>query len=245
LTAVYQVDGYWSCDQLVGVARRGASTDDDSKQRDPERTRARILRAATELFTRMGPAGASLDEISRKAGVQRGLIYHYFKTKESLFEQALTRPLTDYLESHLEFLQIQTLDVDGLCQATSAFFRFLGRQPELVRVLGWVNAMGRVVVPQLDVTRALFGRTLRRIEEAKASGALRADLDSAHLLITVIDLSVSWHLTRPEWSAKFSWTERDPRELDEERLTAILGVVRAIASPTAAAPAAHRPPDEA
>jgi AcrR family transcriptional regulator len=224
------------------VTRRGASTDDDSKQRDPERTRARILRAATELFTRMGPAGASLDEISRKAGVQRGLIYHYFKTKESLFEQVLSRPLTDYLESHFEFLQIQTFDVDGLCQATSAFFHFLGRKPELVRLIGWVNAMGRVVVPQLDVTRALFARTLKRIEEAKAAGALRADLDSAHLLITVIDLSVSWHLTRAEWSEKLSWSQRDPRELDEERLAAILGVVRAVASPSPAADAAQRSP---
>src|SRR5262245_54357210 len=158
--------------------RRGST--EEERQRDPERTKARILRAATELFTRLGPAGASLDEISRKAGVQRGLIYHYFKTKEALFEQVLARPLTEYLESHLEFLQIQRLDVDGLCQATAGFFRFLARQPELVRLLAWIIAMGRVVVPQqLDFTRALFARTLRRLDEAKADGAVRSDLDSA------------------------------------------------------------------
>jgi AcrR family transcriptional regulator len=217
---------------------RRSCTEDETKQRDPERTRARILRAATELFTRLGPTGASLDDISRKAGVQRGLIYHYFKTKESLFEQVLARPLTEYLESHLEFLQIQRLDVDGLCQATASFLRFLAKQPELVRLLAWVIAMGRVVVPQLDFTRALFARTLRRLDEAKAAGAVRSDLDSAHLLITVIDLSVSWFLTRDEWTEKLSWSQREPKELDEERLAAILTVVRAVASPRQAAPSA-------
>jgi len=216
--------------------RRGST--EEERQRDPERTKARILRAATELFTRLGPAGASLDEISRKAGVQRGLIYHYFKTKESLFEQALSRPLTEYLESHLEFLQIQRLDVDGLCQATTAFFRCLARNPELVRLLGWVLAMGRAVAPQLDITRALFARTLRRIEEAKADGALRSDVDSAHLLITVIDLCVAWFLTRGEWAERLSWSQRDRTELDEERLAAILDLVRAAARPHPAAPAA-------
>jgi AcrR family transcriptional regulator len=217
---------------------RRATTEDETRQRDPERTRARILRAATDLFTSLGPGGASLDDISRKAGVQRGLIYHYFKTKEALFEQVLTRRLAEYLESHLEFLQIQRLDVDGLCQATSSFFRFLGRQPELVRLLGWVIAMGRVVVPQVDLTRALFARTLRRLDEAKAEGLVRADLDSAHLLITVIDLSVAWFLTRDDWTQKLQWSERNPQELDEERLAAILDVVRAVARPVSPPPAA-------
>ena len=210
---------------------------EDAPIRDADRTRARILRAATDLFTHVGPTGASLDDISRKAGVQRGLIYHYFKTKDALFDQVLARPFTEFLESHLEFLRVGTLDVDGLCEATAGFFRFLARHPECVRLLGWVMAMRHALrdLPQLEITRALLARTLDRLEEARASGALRADIDPAHLLITIIDLSVAWVLSRDEWAEKFGWADRDPARLDEERLIAILDLVRAAARPHAAA----------
>jgi TetR/AcrR family transcriptional regulator len=200
--------------------------------RDPDRTRARILRAATDLFTNVGPSAASLDDISRKAGVARGLIYHYFKTKEQLFEQVLARPLADMLEQHLSFLEARRLDVDGVCQGAEAFFRFLGRHPELVRLIGWTTAMRRLGdFAQLEITRALFARMIRRIEDAKAEGLLRKDLDARHLLVTILDLSVAWHLGRDEWCAKLAWADRDLRELDEERLAAIKDVVAAVASP--------------
>lgn len=201
--------------------------------RDAERTRARILRAATDLFTNVGPSAASLDDISRKAGVARGLIYHYFKTKEQLFEQVLARPLAELLEQHLSFLEARRLDVEGVCQGTEAFFRFLGRHPELVRLIGWTTAMRKLAgdFAQLEITRALFARMVRRIEDAKAEGLLRKDLDARHLLVTILDLSVAWHLGRDEWCAKLAWADRDLAELDEERLAAIKDVVARVAAP--------------
>lgn len=213
-----------------------ARTEDGERARDPERTKAKIVRAATELFTRVGPTGASLDDISKKAGVQRGLIYHYFKSKDALFDQVLARPFAEFLESHLEFLRVGRLDVDGLCEATSGFFRFMARHPELVRLLGWVMAMRHVLrdLPQLEITRALIARTLARVEEARAAGALRADVHPAHLLISIIDLCVAWFLTRDEWVEKLGWGERELAQLDEERLAAILDLVRAAARPSAA-----------
>lgn len=201
--------------------------------RDADRTRAKILRAATDLFTHVGPAAASLDDISRKAGVARGLIYHYFRTKDQLFEQVLARPLADLLEQHLSFLEARKLDVTGLQEGAKEFFRFLGRHPELVRLVGWMMAMRRITgdFAQLEITRALFSRMIRRIDEAKAEGLLRADLDARHLLVTILDLSIAWHLGRDEWCAKLAWSDREPSALDDERLAAILDVISSVASP--------------
>lgn len=202
-------------------------------KRDPEKTRARILKAATDLFTRCGLNGASLDDISKKAGVNRGLIYHYFKTKEMLFDQVLARPLASYVQSHLEFLQRRDLDVEALREATAQFFRFLSQHPDLVRLLGWTLAMRRIAVDlsHLEISRALFARAVERIEEGKRRGAFRRELDATHLLITIIDLSVAWHLGRGEWIEKLSWSDRDSRALDEERLAAILDLLTAAVTP--------------
>ena len=48
------------------------------RQRDPERTKARILDAATEEFSAKGFAGARVSEIAARAGVNQQLIAYYF-----------------------------------------------------------------------------------------------------------------------------------------------------------------------
>ena len=49
-----------------------------AKPRDPERTRAAILGAAQREFAARGLSGARVDEIARRAGANKRMIYHYF-----------------------------------------------------------------------------------------------------------------------------------------------------------------------
>jgi len=216
---------------------RGSSSKDrdesKKRRRDPERTKAKILAAATDLFTRCGLNGASLDDISKKAGVNRGLIYHYYRTKEYLFDQVLAKPLATYVQSHLGFLQRSEFDLQTLREATTSFFRFLGDHPELVRLLEWMLAMRRFAndLAQLEFTRALYQRAVEHIERGKENGAIRADVNAEHLLITTIDLCVAWHIGRDEWIEKLSWSDRAVKELDEERLSAILDLLEAAVRP--------------
>src|ERR1700689_489530 len=52
--------------------------------RDPERTRERLLQAASREIYRTGFQSASLDTILTTAGVTKGALYHHFKNKEAL-----------------------------------------------------------------------------------------------------------------------------------------------------------------
>lgn len=57
------------------------------RQRDPERTKARILEAAVEEFSAKGFTGARVSEIARRAGVNQQLIAYYFDGKEGLYRE--------------------------------------------------------------------------------------------------------------------------------------------------------------
>ena len=56
------------------------------RQRRSAETRAAILAAAGRIFARSGLAGARTDAIAAAAGVNKALLYYYFKSKESLYE---------------------------------------------------------------------------------------------------------------------------------------------------------------
>src|ERR1700674_304706 len=55
----------------------------------PEESRAAILQAAAHEFAEHGIAGARTDAIAREAGVNKALIYYYFKDKETLYGAVL------------------------------------------------------------------------------------------------------------------------------------------------------------
>jgi len=65
---------------LVGM-KRAAGT---SRERDPERTRGRLLQAAFHEIHLSGFQGADLETILSTAGVTKGALYHHFQSKEAL-----------------------------------------------------------------------------------------------------------------------------------------------------------------
>jgi AcrR family transcriptional regulator len=58
--------------------------------RDVERNRAKIEKAALRMFIRQGYHGTSMREIAGVSGVSLGNIYNYYPTKEALPHGDLT-----------------------------------------------------------------------------------------------------------------------------------------------------------
>lgn len=59
-----------------------------ARRRDGEATRARLVRAALELFTVTGYRGTTTPEIAERAGVAEATIYRHFSGKEALLVAA-------------------------------------------------------------------------------------------------------------------------------------------------------------
>lgn len=57
---------------------------------DPEATKARILKAAAEVFTRRGIHAAGINEIVQAAGASKLTVYKNFGSKDGLVEAVLT-----------------------------------------------------------------------------------------------------------------------------------------------------------
>src|SRR5256885_12320779 len=52
---------------------------------EAEERRAQILRVAAQLFSERNYDAVSTAEVAREAGVARGLVNHYFRTKRELY----------------------------------------------------------------------------------------------------------------------------------------------------------------
>ncbi|MEU7858459.1 TetR family transcriptional regulator [Nonomuraea sp. NPDC049141] len=71
----------------AGRQRTRRSPAPHERQRDAERTKARILDAAVEVFSAKGFDRARVTDIAERAGVNQQLISYYFNGKRGLFRE--------------------------------------------------------------------------------------------------------------------------------------------------------------
>ena len=67
-------------------------------------TRRKILDSAIEEFAQHGPEAASINTICQNGGVSKGIIYHYFESKDRLYLACLEEcfeALTDDLKRNI------------------------------------------------------------------------------------------------------------------------------------------------
>lgn len=60
-------------------------------------TEERILEAARQEFVANGLAGARMQEIADKAGINKALLHYYFRSKEKLFEKIFKEAMQSFL----------------------------------------------------------------------------------------------------------------------------------------------------
>lgn len=91
------------------------------KTKKGERTRAKILQAALDLFEDLGYEGASMRAIADAAGVSVGNAYYYFASKEVLIQGFYERIHTDHLARCEPILAEESALHDRLRRCNHAF----------------------------------------------------------------------------------------------------------------------------
>jgi TetR/AcrR family transcriptional repressor of nem operon len=163
--------------------------------RDSERTRERLLRAASREIYRSGFQSASLDTILAIAGVTKGALYYHFKSKEALgyavVEEIIApnvhgkwvRPLQsgkdpiDAVINAVQRIPVRPADVRGGCQLNNLAQEMspldAGFRKRLASVFGaWREAVASV------------------LREGQIHGSVRHDVepaDAAGLLIAMVE----------------------------------------------------------
>lgn len=83
-------------------------------RRQPEQRPDAIINAAFEEFTTKGYAETRLDDVATRAGISKGLVYVYFKTKEELFKAVVRAFIVPRFEALIESLESSPLSAEEI-----------------------------------------------------------------------------------------------------------------------------------
>jgi AcrR family transcriptional regulator len=159
---------------------------------DARRNHERIVASARELFARDG-VDASVEEITRRAGVGMGTLYRHFPTKGELVDAVLADAFEELVETAERALRAES--------AWDGFASFLEQalaSHAANRGLKDVLASGAAGESRAEAMRTRMRPLVRRlIERAQAEGTLRADFTSADLPLVFWSSGRVIELTEP------------------------------------------------
>lgn len=163
-------------------------------------TTRRLLQVGREVFAEQGYAGASTEEIVRRAGVTRGALYHHFAGKEALFAAVLADVQRDVARRVAEAADRET-DRCGQLRAGCHAFLAASLDPHVQRIM------------LLDAPAVLGWEAWRRLDAEHAMRLLREGLDAlvAEGGIAPQPVEPLTHLLSGAMNEAALWIARAPR----------------------------------
>ena len=177
------------------------------QRRNPEATRNKLLLAARREFADSGLAGARVDEIAARAGVNKQLVYHYFGDKDALY-LAVLEWVYEEIRSHERKLNLEGLPPErAIRKLIESSFDHLATHPDFILLLNDENRAGARHVRgsrKLETMHSpLVSMVSQILSEGVRTGVFRKGINPVHLYISIAGLSYFFFSNTPTLSAIF------------------------------------------
>jgi TetR/AcrR family transcriptional regulator len=172
--------------------------------RNAAASRTCILEHAIAEFATQGVAGARTAAIAEAAGVNKALLYYYFKDKESLYSASLQAVFSGLVVDVLPLLKSPLPPGEKILRLARVHFEYLIHHPHYPRLIQQeLSRAGSTGEPSSDfraISKAHFiplqRAGLKAIEEGIASGDFRK-VEGPAALSTIFAMNVFYFISAP------------------------------------------------
>lgn len=183
------------------------SDDTTPQRRDPAATRKKLLTAARREFAANGLAGARVDEIAARAGVNKQLVYHYFGDKDALY-LAVLEWVYEEIRAQERKLNLAGLPPErAIKKLIESSFDHLAAHPDFIVLLNDENRGGARHVRGSRKLEAMHSPLVSMVSTILGEGVkarvFRKGINPVHLYISIAGLSYFFFSNTPTLSAIF------------------------------------------
>ncbi len=205
------------------------------KARDPDATRARILKAAKAEFARKGLGGARVDDIALRARTNKRMLYHYFGNKEELFRITLEEAYAGIREAEARLAIEKDDPITAVKRIVHFTWAYYLDNPEFIRLVNSENLHKarhiRGSKQFVELNRPFVGRMQALLKRGADEGLFRRDLDAVQVNITIAAIGYYYLTNRFTGSIVFERDLMDAKALEERLAFNIKTVLRVVCTP--------------
>jgi TetR/AcrR family transcriptional regulator len=186
-------------------------------------TREKILSAALIEFAQHGLAGARVDRIANRAGVNKAMIYYHFSSKAALHKEIVDEYFLQILPRVRQAFSGSTKLEDALINFVAVYAQAFSTSPEfrLIFLRELANAESEMIgrIAETIVSSGLPKQIVSSFEKGIEQGCLRS-VDVRHALVSFILMNVGYFVLAPLIDRIWDIADRD--QFVAERKEAII-----------------------
>lgn len=172
-----------------------------------EETRRRILLSLVDLLVEERPATVSIPQVARRAGVSVRIVYHYFPTKEALFD-GLLAAIDEIVTLPDDAPLPEVSSPAELVAAVPAVHRYFEANRRIFKALGVSELGDQVTATRFDRRQARISASLEPLNDHLDDDELR-QLGAVLGLLTSFEgfetLTALWKLSPDEAADATAW----------------------------------------
>jgi AcrR family transcriptional regulator len=186
--------------------------------RDPERTSAAILAASIKEFTERGYEGARIDNIARRAGVNKRMLYHYFGNKEALYVAVLEGSYTAIRSAERSLRLPERDPVEAMRDLVLFTWRYYQNHPEFLAILNTENLHRAKFLKRsariFELNSPLIEQISVLLQHGAEAKVFREDTDAVKIYISIASLGFFYLSNRWTLSTIFRRDLQAKEEID-------------------------------
>ena len=151
-----------------------------------EETRRAALRAAEEVFARVGYAGARMDDVAERVGIRRASLVHYFRDKQALYDALLDDLFRDLIGRYEAALAAPGPTTERMLRCIDVWSSHVEARPSLLRITLWeiARATTSEAVPLAARVRPIVQLLSDAVRAGQREGVFR-DVDPIGFVMSV------------------------------------------------------------
>lgn len=187
----------------------------------PEQSRAAILRAAVREFAEHDIAGARTDAIARSAGVNKALLYYYYKDKQALYGAVLDEVFGKMKARVYAVLDSDLTPRQKVMAYVETYFDYIAGNPlyprlvqrEMMRAGRRSPHLQRIVK---DYFQPISARLTQVLQQGVAEGDFRP-VNPVHFISSMVAMIVFYFSNAPVMQMVIGSNPLSPQRVAERR----------------------------
>jgi AcrR family transcriptional regulator len=189
----------------------------EPRSRDADRSQLAILDSARDEFAQRGLAGARVDSIAARAGLNKRLIYYYFGSKDDLFLAVLERTYADIREAEQQLHLDEVEPVEAIRRLVSFTWHYYLDHPEFITLLNSENLHRAAHLKRSERIRDMNSPLVQLLdgvlERGRREKLFRSGVDPVQLYISIAALCYFYLSNNDTLSAIFGRDLRAPKAM--------------------------------
>jgi AcrR family transcriptional regulator len=183
-----------------------------------ESTKEKIINSARNVFIQKGFAGARMREIADRAGMNKGLLHYYFKSKENL-HHAVVNEVVEGIIPHIGAILAGEAGFETKLRKFIGFYiDFLIKNPWMPSfIINEMNMRGEEFAREIMIRNRIEPKTLLAQIETESMNCNMRVVNPVQLLINISSLVVFPFIARPTLQAVMGINEEKFGKLMEKR----------------------------